>query len=167
MKGSLTLRNFITKVFFLSVLLCLVQVSSAFSESKESTNEPLNIKTEQEGSGIILNDGKSGEIFGGKRWAEGEDPNQWLTLKTGDGGIRIVSADNKNEFLAIDNFGGIYLNGDFYLNGEKLENKREKFNNSLLIIGSIFLIILSFMLLFHYKMRKEIETLKSKLDGNN
>lgn len=84
------------------------------------TEGAFNFKTQQVGSGIILNNGDSGEIYGGQRWEGTDDPNDWLTLRAGNGGIRIVSQDNTRELVAIDNYGGIYLNGDVYLNGEKI-----------------------------------------------
>lgn len=83
----------------------------------------MQIQSQQVGTGIIYNDGKGGEIYGGKRWNETEDPNDWLTLRAGDGGIRIVSNDNTKELVAIDNYGGIYLNGDLFLNGKKVNEE--------------------------------------------
>lgn len=69
------------------------------------------------GSGLILNDGDSGEIYGGRRWGEDfQDGRGWLTLRAGKGGLRVVSNDNKNEILAVDNDGGIYLNGSLFIN---------------------------------------------------
>lgn len=80
----------------------------------------MKLNSEQVGTGIILNNGNSGEIYGGKRWSETEDENGWLTLRAGNGGIRIVSNDNTKELVAIDNFGGIYVNGDVFVNGIKV-----------------------------------------------
>lgn len=69
------------------------------------------------GTGLILNEGGSGEIYGGKRWGEDfQDDRGWLTLRAGKGGMRVVSNDNKREILAVDNDGGIYLNGDLFIN---------------------------------------------------
>ncbi len=83
------------------------------------TEGAIQLSSQQVGTGIIYNDGASGEIYGGERWDGTEDRNGWLTLRAGEGGIRFVSNDNTKELLAIDNYGGIYLNGDFYLNGEQ------------------------------------------------
>lgn len=82
----------------------------------------MQAKTEGVGTGIILNEGKSGEIYGGLRWENFEDKKNWMTLRAGEGGIRIVSNDNTKELVAVDNYGGIYLNGDVYVNGKKLND---------------------------------------------
>lgn len=71
------------------------------------------------GTGLIINEGQSGEIYGGDRWPGFADRHGWLTVRLGDGGVRVVSNDNTRELLAIDNFGGIYLDGDLYLNGKR------------------------------------------------
>lgn len=71
------------------------------------------------GTGIIVNNGDSGEIYGGLRWPNFDDPKGWLSLRLGSGGVRFVSNDNSKEVLAVDNYGGIYLNGDVYVNGQK------------------------------------------------
>ncbi len=71
------------------------------------------------GTGILLTSGKSGEIYGGLRWPDFADPNEWLSIRLGTGGLRIVSHDNTRELMAFDNHGGIYLNGDVYFNGRK------------------------------------------------
>ena len=84
------------------------------------TEGAVQLRSQQVGTGIIYNGGTSGEIYGGERWSGTEDPNGWLTLRAGEGGIRVVSNDNTKELVAIDNYGGIYLNGDVYMNGERL-----------------------------------------------
>ena len=82
----------------------------------------MQAKTDGIGTGIIYNEGKSGELYGGQRWKGSTDTNQWLTLRAGQGGIRIASNDNTKELLSIDNYGGIYLNGDVYVNGKKIND---------------------------------------------
>lgn len=89
------------------------------------TEGAIDLRSEQVGTGIIYNNGNSGEIYGGKRWDGTDDPNDWLTLRMGTGGIRIVSQDNTKELVAIDNWGGVYLNGDLYWNGARLENAEQ------------------------------------------
>lgn len=93
----------------------------------------VKLKSEQVGTGIIYNDGTSGEIYGGKRWSETDDKNDWLTLRAGEGGIRIVSNDNTKELVSIDNNEGIYLNGDVYVNGKKMYAKEPSQKNKLLL----------------------------------
>lgn len=54
------------------------------------------------------------------------DTSTWLTVKPSDGevGVRIVSNDGK-EIIAVDNYGGIYINGDIYANGKIVSNGEE------------------------------------------
>lgn len=82
----------------------------------------MQARTEGVGTGIILNEGKSGEIYGGKRWSGSDDKRNWISIRNGQGGARIVSNDNTREILAVDNDGGIYINGDVYINGKKLSD---------------------------------------------
>ena len=84
------------------------------------TQGAMAFRTEGVGTGIQLNEGRSGEIYGGLRWPGFEDKREWLTARLGAGGFRMVSNDNSREAMAVDNNGGIYLNGDVYLNGQKL-----------------------------------------------
>ncbi len=85
----------------------------------------MQFKSNGIGTGLIVNEGKSGEIYGGKRWPLAEDDNEWLTARAGNGGIRIANNDNTKEMLAIDNNDGIYLNGDIYINGNKIFDKSD------------------------------------------
>jgi hypothetical protein len=80
----------------------------------------MDFRSEGAGTGIMLESGRSGEIYGGSRWPGIADKQGWLSMRLGNGGYRLVSNDNTREIMAIDNHGGIYLNGDVYLNGERL-----------------------------------------------
>lgn len=114
------------------------------------------IRTQQVGSGIILNDGKSGEIYGGSRWGDNSDSTEWITVRMGTGGIRIVSNDNTKELVAIDNYGGIYINGDIYLAGKK-STCLSSFNYCIFVIGLVLLLIFSiinFILFLKLKNKK-------------
>lgn len=86
------------------------------------TEGAMQLKSQQVGTGILYNEGKSGEIYGGLRWNGFEDKQNWLSLRAGEGGLRVVSQDNTKELMSIDNHGGIYLNGDVYINGKKLND---------------------------------------------
>ena len=72
------------------------------------------------GTGVVVNEGTSGEIYGGDRWPGFADKKGWLSARLGEGGFRVVSNNNTKELLAIDNYGGIYLNGDVYVKGKQL-----------------------------------------------
>jgi hypothetical protein len=86
------------------------------------TNGAIRFRSQGVGTGIVLDNGASGEIYGGKRWPKETDKKQWLTLRAGEGGLRIASNDNTMEILAIDRYGGIYLTGDVYTNGRRLSS---------------------------------------------
>ena len=64
--------------------------------------------------------GNAGMITEAERDPETGDLSNWLTIQAGDMGVRIVSEDNQ-ELIAVDNFGGIYLNGDVYVNQKLLD----------------------------------------------
>jgi hypothetical protein len=107
------------------------------------------------GTGIMLDSGKSGEVYGGSRWPGFEDKREWLTARLGVGGYRLVSNDNTRELMAVDNQGGIYLNGDLYLNGEKFTGAApgggaihiaKKTALLGLVVGGIMLLTLNFIL---------------------
>ena len=69
--------------------------------------------------------GTSGSISEEERNPEEGDYSKWLTIRAGETGVRIVTKDG-NELVAVDNFGGIYLNGDVYLNQELLSEKLQE-----------------------------------------
>ena len=83
------------------------------------TEGVMQFRTQGVGTGLIANGGQSGEIYGGDRWSGFPDEKDWLSVRLGEGGFRVVSNDNTDELIAIDNFGGIRLNGDVYINGER------------------------------------------------
>lgn len=84
-------------------------------------NGAISLRSEGAGTGILYNRGNSGEIYGGLRWPGFEDKKNWLTLRAGNGGIRMTSRDNTKEFFRVDNHGGIYLRGTVYVNGKQID----------------------------------------------
>lgn len=112
-------------------------------------------------------------ITKGPRWSDSEDDKQWLTIKMPDGGIRIVDQKNQQEFLAIDSFGGIYLNGDIYVKGKMLgefasssktsENVYNR-DNVILIYISTILVFLSILIVIMYLYKRSVDTLSKKID---
>lgn len=124
------------------------------------TEGALQIQSQQVGTGIIYNNGESGEIYGGTRWSDTEDQNDWLTLRAGNGGLRIVSNDNTQELMVMDNYGGVYLNNDIYINGRKLDEYITEANrvpdNIIYILCAInifWLIIISSIVVYLKKIR--------------
>lgn len=71
-------------------------------------------------TGIIVNEGKSGEIYGGIRWPKAADPGNWQTIRIGEAGLRIVSNDNMRELLTVDNSGRIAFTGEVSINEQAL-----------------------------------------------
>lgn len=112
-------------------------------------------------------------ITKGERWPDSNDDKQWLTIKMPDGGVRIVDQDNQREFLSIDSYGGIYLNGDVYVNGEMLQElvsssdpKRNIYDrdNVILIYISTILIFLSILIILMYLYKRNVDVLTKKID---
>lgn len=80
----------------------------------------IKIRSSQPGSGILVNEGTSGEIFGGPR--PGAEPNRnWMGIRSGDAGVRVVSRDAKRELLVIDEAGNISIPGTLTLAGKKID----------------------------------------------
>ncbi|WP_165820004.1 polysaccharide pyruvyl transferase family protein [Microvirga sp. KLBC 81] len=92
----------------------------------------IQLKSEGPGTGIIFDDGRGGEIYTGTRWVGTETP-RWQTIRMAEEGIRIVSPDGKRELLAIDAYGGVYLNGDLYINGRRFHAQSEASPGALLM----------------------------------
>ncbi len=107
------------------------------------------------------------QIRNEKREAQYNDSNNWLTLKGSDGGVRFVTKDGK-ESLLIDNFGGIYFNGDVFVNNKQLnaalENTvdRDTLQIFMIFIISTFLIFFLIMLAIVLKVRKQLTLLKKQ-----
>ncbi|MFB5266680.1 hypothetical protein ACE41H_07765 [Paenibacillus enshidis] len=103
-----------------------------------------------------------------KRMESEGDQREWLTIKQSEAGFRIVSNDGKKEAVMVDNFGGIYLNGDLYLNNKKIndvlnESVTRNYVNTVVVVIisvlSILLLVLTFVLL---KLKREINNLNNK-----
>lgn len=104
----------------------------------------MDFRSEGVGTGILLSSGRSGEIYGGTRWPGDEDKRQWLSQRLGDGGFRVVSNDNRRELLAMDNHGGIYLNGEVYLNGTRVSSP-SVFGGGYVVSGRMLLAALALL----------------------
>lgn len=84
------------------------------------TDGAMQFRSEGVGTGIRVNNGSSGEIYGGLRWPKNPEMSNWLTVRAGEGGLRFVSQDNTKEILAADNHGGVYFNADVFVGGKKI-----------------------------------------------
>jgi hypothetical protein len=71
-------------------------------------------------SGLLLEKGKCGEIYG-QRARDGRKVDGWLGVRLGREGVRFVGNDAKREIMTIDNDGATRLSGEFYLNGQRVE----------------------------------------------
>lgn len=143
------------KFFKIIILLFLILVheNSVLAESAESNvNDPIST---------------------GTRWPDSEDDKQWLTITMPEAGVRIVDPKNQQEFLAIDSYGGIYLNGDVYINGTKLDRQvgSNSFNenvynreNVILVYISTILIFLSIIVVLIYMYRRSLDRLAKKIN---
>jgi hypothetical protein len=69
------------------------------------------------GTGIVFGEGRDGEVYSGPRHEGAPEDKSWMTVRMGSEGFRVMNADGTKEMLAIDAYGGIYLNGDLYING--------------------------------------------------
>ncbi len=134
---------------FIFLIVCVLIVSTA-TFSVFADGEKQNVTKYGENS-------EYGEIYGDARNQQAGDNSKWLTLKGGEMGIRIVG-DGDKEIVAVDKFGGIYLNGEVYMNDEKVDLNSGKEHDFNFANGFIyFLVILS--LLFNaycvFKIRKK------------
>lgn len=85
------------------------------------THGAARFRTEGPGTGVVLNEGRAGEVFGGTRGAGGEE---WLSIRAGQGGVRVVSNDGRRELLAIHPDGRVELTGSVFLDGRRLDLHR-------------------------------------------
>lgn len=80
----------------------------------------IKIRSSKPGTGMLINEGTSGEIFGGPR--PGADANRnWMNLRSGDAGVRVVSRDAARELLIIDEAGNVTIPGTLTLAGKKID----------------------------------------------
>lgn len=106
------------------------------------------------GTGIILNNGSSGEIYGGNRWFN--DSSQYLSLRAGSGGMRVLSNDNTQELITIDNNRGIYINGDIYIYGQKITANKLYYLSFFLILLTVVNLVLFIFIIFKKSDNKKI-----------
>ncbi len=81
----------------------------------------LSMRTEGPGTGIVCNEGMSGELYGGPLRAGKPEDGYWMTLRAGNGGLRLTNHESTRDLIAVDNRGAIHLNGDVYVNQRRLD----------------------------------------------
>ncbi len=96
--------------------------------------------------------GTAGVIMEAPRDPESADNSNWLTIQNGEAGTRIVTNESQ-EIIAVDNFGGIYLNGDVYLNGKLLDAKMFNLGNGFMYLLLVISITMNAIVLVKLKKR--------------
>lgn len=105
--------------------------------------------------------GEYGSVYGSERNPAKGDTSKWLTIQNGENGTRIVSNDGK-ELVAVDNHGGIYLNGDLYLNNKKFDpNQKYTVNGFMYLLIMTSLTLNVYLISSHKKHQKQIDVLSS------
>lgn len=85
------------------------------------TQGAIKIRSTRAGSGFLVNEGSSGEIFGGPRFADNADQRNWMHIRAGDAGTRVVSRDTNRELLVIEEGGNVSIPGTLTLAGKKVD----------------------------------------------
>lgn len=108
-------KNYV-RVIVLAIMLVLLSVMGTFAVSAAETDY-----------------GTAGVITESERAPEQGDHSNWLTIQSKDAGVRVVNNEGR-ELVAVDNFGGIYLNGDVYLNSKLLNPDAFQLGNGFLYL---------------------------------
>lgn len=97
------------------MLLCMICFAALFSVNVKAKEENAEV------SSLTISDGGQayGELYGAP-YSEADD-SQWLTLKLGGRGLRIVD-DNNADIVLIDKFGSVYIGGEL-CNPNQTENE--------------------------------------------
>ncbi len=118
----------------------------------------MDFRSEGVGTGILLSSGRAGELYGGRRWPGSTEKGEWMSVRLGNAGYRLVSNDNTRELLAVDNAGKIHLNGEIYLNGSRISSAsfldgELRFSRKglviLLLVVGVLLLAVNFFLVRH------------------
>lgn len=95
----------------LTCVVCLALLLSVTINAKEENTKVSSLTISADGQ-------EYGELYGAS-YSETDD-SQWLTLKLGGRGMRIVN-DNNTDVVLIDQFGAVYINGQLCNTGSKEE----------------------------------------------
>ena len=96
--------------------------------------------------------GTAGKITEAPRNPEDGDNSNWLTIQSEDAGTRIVTADDR-EVVAVDNYGGIYLDGDVYVKGKLLDIDVFRLGNGFMYLLLVISISLNIVVLIRLKKK--------------
>ncbi len=117
--GIIANNCFSSESTFIKAAFELARIGLDFSIT-DFTQGAIKIRSVREGSGFLINEGSSGEFFGGPRVRDDKDQRNWLNVRGGDGGTRFVSRDTKEEFLVIDDKGNVSIPGSLTIGGKKV-----------------------------------------------
>lgn len=112
------------------------------------TEGAMRFNSQGVGTGLVANDGASGEIYGGTRWPGFADQKGWLSARAGEGGFRVVSNDNTKELLSIDNSGNVYLDGTLYVGGGRIEQTSSPWEDWRFLSFGIFFTLINLLIMF-------------------
>ena len=96
--------------------------------------------------------GTAGIITEAPRNPENGDNSNWLTIQSGEAGTRMVTKDNR-ELISVDNYGGIYLDGDVYVRGKLLDTEIFRLGNGFMYLLLVISISLNVVVLIKLKNR--------------
>lgn len=125
---------------------------------------------ETDDSSIAITDGETeyGEIYG-STYGE-DDDSRWLTVKLKERGLRVIDSEGK-DLLLIDQFGGIYINGqlvELNANTNSVEPVNEKQRETTVSFLYLLLIInLAVCFILYLKIQKIQEKMTADLSAIN
>lgn len=133
------------KVLIITLFFCMaiIMLNSSSIVSASGGNERLSDERElEETEGFKISNGETdyGAIYGAP-YSEA-DTSEWLTLQLGGRGLRIVNSEG-NDVVLVDQFGGVYINGQLCSpNSDDNEEQMSSASSGLLY----FLVIVSLIL---------------------
>jgi hypothetical protein len=121
--GIIANNCFSSESTFIKAAFDLARIGLDFSIT-DFTQGAIKIRSIREGSGFLINEGSSGELFGGPRFRDNQDQRNWLHMRAGDGGVRVVSRDAKAELLLVDNDGNVSIPGTLTIAGKRVDAEK-------------------------------------------
>lgn len=135
-------KKFICFIFMAVIMVCIFNINiNAYSDDNAYSDN------------VVCQYGTAGSINGEERNPEQDDHSNWLTIHAGDYGVRIVAQDGR-ELIAVDNYGGIYLNGDLYLNRNLLKPEIFNIANGMFYLLLVISIVLNIYCVVKVRKRR-------------